>query len=255
MTDLSLTPVFVLLTPDREVRPLRRGPTAFYDLDSRYADAILDAGGIPIVAPYCTDPRALDALIEKSDALVLTGGDFDVDPSLFGEEPHPALGTIKPERTAFERALLARAETRGMPVLGVCGGMQLMNVVRGGTLWQDLSSQLQSAGEHQQPGAKSEPAHDVIIEHASVLSRITSTADTSAHVLPVNSTHHQAVKSVGRGLVASASTSTGLVEAIEDPTLPFYVGVQWHPEAMPTARQRAIYAALVDAARAFRQNV
>jgi putative glutamine amidotransferase len=251
---VSDAPVFVLLTPDREVRPLRRGPTAFFDLDGRYADAVFDAGAVPVVAPYSTDARVLDALIDRVDALVLTGGDFDVDPALFGEAPHPALGTLKPERTAFERALLSRAEARHMPVLGVCGGMQLMNVTRGGTLWQDLASQHPEAGPHQQVGPKSEAAHDVVVEKTSRLARIMSSDGAPNHALPVNSTHHQAVKTVGRGLVASATTSTGLVEAIEDPALPFYVGVQWHPEAMPNDRQQAIYRALVDAARAFRHG-
>lgn len=246
-------PVFVLLTPDREVRALRRGPTAFFDVDGRYVDAVLAAGGAPIVAPYTTDMRVVDATLARVDALVLTGGDFDVDPALFGEAPHEKLGTLKPERTAFERALHARARALGMPILGVCGGMQLMNVERGGTLWQDLGTQLPSAGEHQQVGPKSEPAHDVVVPTGARLMRIAFGDDVGApRVLAVNSTHHQAVKSVGDGLVASAVTATGLVEAIEDPTCAFYLGVQWHPEAMPHREQQALYRALVEAGRAYR---
>lgn len=246
-------PVFVLLTPDREVRALRRGPTAFFDVDGRYVDAVLAAGGAPFIAPYTTDDRLIEAYLARADALVLTGGDFDVDPALFHEEPHPKLGTLKPERTAFERALHARARARGMPILGVCGGMQLMNVERGGTLWQDLGSQLPSAGEHQQVGPKSEPAHDVVVPTGARLMRIAFGDDGGApRILAVNSTHHQAVKSVGDGLVASAVTSTGLVEAIEDPSCAFYIGVQWHPEAMPHAEQQALYRALVDAGRDYR---
>lgn len=242
-----MTRPLVLVTPDVEAREGRRGPYRSFVLDEGYARAVYAAGGLPFVAPYTGDEAALDQLLAGVAALVLTGGDFDVDPGLWGEAPHPSLGTVKPDRTLFESALLARAEARGLPLLGICGGMQLMNVARrGGELWQDLDSQNQSDVEHQQKEPKHIAGHPVEVVAGTRLAAL-----VGAGALGVNSTHHQAVRAVGEGLLASAHSPDGLVEAIEDPARPFFVGVQWHPEAMPDdERQRALYRGLVEAALA-----
>lgn len=250
----SMRPV-VLLPPDIQTIETRRGPLPQYVSQRQYADAILEAGGLPLVPPAVTDEGALDQLVQLAEALVLPGGAFDIDPSLYGEARHERCGELKPERTELERALLVRAERKGIPILGVCGGMQLMNVVRGGTLWQDLDAQVGSPVGHQQAGPKAEPAHVVTVKAGTALARVvnggSSAATTTVHVeLPVNSTHHQAVKTLGAGLVATAEASDGIVEAFEDPALPWYVGVQWHPESMREMPHRAIYRGLVDAARA-----
>jgi putative glutamine amidotransferase len=200
---------------------------------------------LPLVPPPVTDAAALDQLVALADALVLPGGAFDIDPALYGEPRHERCGELNPERTDLERALFTRAEARGLPVLGVCGGMQLINVVRGGTLWQDLASQVPGQRGHQQEGPKDRPCHDVDVQADSQLARIVGTTR-----LPVNSTHHQAVKAVGCGLVVSAVATDGVTEGIEDPRRPFLLGVQWHPESMRDVPQRAIYRALVEAARA-----
>jgi len=234
----------VLLTPDIEARAGRRGPWRAHLLDRAYCDAVLHAGGVPLMAPYSDDAAVIEALLDDADAVVLTGGELDVDPALFGEEPHARLGTLKPERTAFERALYGGAVARALPLLGVCGGMQLMNVLRGGTLWQDLAAQHDGAIDHEQTAPKSQPGHDVDVVADSRLATL-----TGAGVLGVNSTHHQAVRTVGDGLVKSALAPDGVVEAIEDPAFHFWLGVQWHPEAMPDPRQHAIYRGLVDAGR------
>jgi putative glutamine amidotransferase len=241
---MMIRPV-VLLPPDIQIVDGRRGPVPQYVSQRQYADAILEAGGLPLVPPATTDSDALDQLAALADALVLPGGGFDIDPSLYGEETLPACGPLKPERTELERALLMRAEKKGIPILGVCGGMQLMNVARGGSLWQDLDSQLHTPVPHQQPGPKNEPAHEVTVVPGTKLAQL-----TLAPGVPVNSTHHQAVKRLGHGLVATAIASDELVEAFEDPSLPFFIGVQWHPESMREAPHRAIYRGLVDAARA-----
>jgi putative glutamine amidotransferase len=241
---MSRRPV-VLLPPDIQVADTRRGPVPQFVSQRQYADAILEAGGLPVIPPAMTDEAALDQLVELADALVLPGGAFDIDPALYGEERHEKCGELKPERTNLERALLVRAEKKGIPILGVCGGMQLMNVSRGGTLWQDLDAQLGTPVGHQQKGPKHEAAHAVIVKHGSRLSTWVQGSD-----LPVNSTHHQAVKKLGERLVPTAKSSDGIVEAFEDPEEPFYVGVQWHPESMREAPHRAIYRGLVDAARA-----
>src|SRR5689334_19853728 len=110
----------ILLPPDIDVRETHRGPLGIYVSQRPYGDTILEQGGLPLVPPATTDPAALDQLIALADGLVIAGGGHDVDPALYGEEPHPALGELRPERTNLERALLERAEARGMPVLGVC---------------------------------------------------------------------------------------------------------------------------------------
>jgi len=232
----------ILVSIDVQDLPSRRGPVETLSLTKSYADAVLEAGGIPWLLPYTEDTGVLDQAMARADGLLLSGGDFDIDPSLFGEAPHPKLGTIVPERTQTESAMLERAEARKIPVFGVCGGMQLMNVRRGGTLYQDIRDQHAGALEHQQPGPKSEAGHDIAITPGSRLENITKSLS-----LGVNSTHHQAVKEVGRDLVICAKSPDGLVEAIEDPQYSFYLGVQWHPEAMAEQPQKALYQAFIAA--------
>ena len=234
----------VLLASDLETQDTRRGPLAVLFVQRFYTDAILEAGGMPLIPPPLVDEAGLDQLIGLADALVLPGGGFDIDPALYGEAQLPACGELKPERTTFERALLLRALERNLPVLGICGGMQLMNVVRGGTLWQDLPSQNPSGISHFQHGPKDVPIHDVDVVDGTRLAALVEGAR-----LPVNSTHHQAIKSVGQNLVVSARADDGGVEGIEDPQHPFFVGVQWHPEAMRERAHRRIYQGLIDAAR------
>lgn len=228
----------VLVTPDfDEASPPR------YFLKRSYADAVLAAGGIPLVPAY---GAPIAELLEWADAVVVTGGAFDIDPSAYGEERREACGPAKDERTGFERALLEGALQRRLPVLGVCGGMQLLNVVRGGSLHQDIRSEIAGALEHEQKTPSTMAAHSIEVVPAT---RLAAAAACSQGALEVNSTHHQAVKRVGEGLVVSARSPDGVVEAIEDPALPFVVGVQWHPEQLAgSAWNAAIYRQLVAAA-------
>ncbi len=194
-----------------------------YELKRAYVDAVLAAGGLPVLLPH--DGAVAGAYLALLDGLVVTGGAFDVDPSLYGEARRPACGPTKPERTAFERDLLEAALAARLPVLGVCGGMQLLNVVRGGTLYQDLVADAGVRG-HEQPPPKDVPSHEARITPGSLLAGLVGGAP-----LPVNSTHHQAVRDPGAGVLVSARAPDGVVEAIELPDLPFAIGVQWHPEA------------------------
>lgn len=243
----------IAITPDVETQAGKRGPSTFFSLSRDYADAIWHAGGIPMVLPYTTDVDGVVAAISRVDGLLLTGGAFDVDPALFGEAPHARLGVLKPDRTQFEKALLQYADDKQMPTLGICGGMQLMNVYRGGDLYQDIPSQFASSVEHEQAHSKREPVHTVHVAENSILYRAFGTAD----ILHVNSTHHQGVRQVGRDLSAVGHSAEGLVEAIEDSSRAFFVGVQWHPEAMADASgtRLPLYRAFVEAARRWRMHL
>ncbi len=214
-----------------------------YELGSSYVDAVLAAGGLPILLPHV--PEAAAAYLALLDGLVVTGGAFDVPPELYGEARRKECGPLKPERTAFEKNLLEAALAARLPVLGVCGGMQLMNVVRGGTLYQDLAADAGLVGHEQRP-PKETPSHE-----AGVVPRTQLAALVEEGTLAVNSTHHQAVKDPGAGVLVSARAPDGVVEAIELPDLPFALGVQWHPEAAARhdPRHAAIYRGLVQAAR------
>lgn len=237
----------VLLPPDLEVRDTKRGPLPVIITQRPYTSRILEAGGLPLIMPPLPmgrDDDGLDQLIAMADALVLPGGGFDIDPRHYGEVVEPFCGELKPERTDLEWGLLVRAEKKGIPVLGICGGMQLMNVVRGGTLFQDLPTQKPSTTTHTQTGSKKEAAHTVIVDAGTQLASI-----AGAGPLPVNSTHHQAVKTLGKGLRVAAHADDGVVEGLEDASKPFFVGVQWHPESMDETPHRRIYAALVEAAQ------
>ncbi len=214
-----------------------------YELPAGYVDAVLLAGGLPILLPHA--PQAAGAYLALLDALVVTGGAFDVPPELYGEARRKECGPTKPERTTFEKDVLEAALAARLPVLGVCGGMQLMNVVRGGTLYQDLVADAGLRG-HEQPAPKDLPSHEARITPGSHLAALVGAAP-----LPVNSTHHQAVREPGAGVLVSARAPDGVVEAIELPDLPFAIGVQWHPEAAARhdPRHAALYAGLVQAAR------
>jgi putative glutamine amidotransferase len=212
-----------------------------YLLPRAYAEAVWRAGGVPVPLVHAEDQAA--ALLDLLDGLVVTGGAFDIPPELYGEARRPACGPARPERTAAELALLRLALHRQLPLLGVCGGMQLLAVALGGTLYQDLPADLGLSG-HEQPPPKERPSHEVAVAPGSLLWRLVGDPP-----LPVNSTHHQAVKSPGADLAVSARAPDGVIEALELPG-GFTLGVQWHPEAVLAhePRHQRIYAGLVAAA-------
>jgi putative glutamine amidotransferase len=218
-----------------------------YQLNQAYVEAVLAGGGLPILLPHAAAAAA--AYLALLDGLVVTGGAFDVPPELYGEPCRPVCGVLRPERTRFEKDLLEAALAARLPVLGVCGGMQLLNVVRGGTLYQDLPADAGLSG-HEQPPPRDVPSHDVAVAPGTQLEVLVGPGP-----LPVNSTHHQAVRDPGAGVLVSARAPDGVVEALELPDLPFAVGVQWHPEALlrREPRHAALYRGLVDAARSARR--
>jgi putative glutamine amidotransferase len=221
-----------------------------HQLRAAYVDAVTRAGGIPVLLAPTSPPLPEDALarlLEHIDGLVITGGAFDIPPELYGEHPSPKpakTAKLAPERTAFELALFRGATARALPVLGICGGMQLINVARGGTLYQHLPDELPGI-QHEQLADRRTAGHIVEIEGDSRLAAL-----VGGETLPVNSSHHQGVKTVAPGLRASARSPDGLVEAIEDPGAPFCLGVEWHPELLwdSEPRHRGLFRGLTAAA-------
>ncbi len=212
-------------------------------LRQNYADSLIAAGGLPVALPHAP-AELVDAYLDQLDGLVVTGGAFDIDPALYGEsERHPTVG-LKAARTAFEWAITERALARDLPVLGICGGQQLLNVVLGGTLIQHIPDRVADALAHEQPNPRNEPGHEVTIVPGTLLHRLVGTTS-----LAVNSAHHQAADRRGEGVVASATAPDGVIEAIEHLGYRFCLGVQWHPEFFITAGDRRIIEALVRAAR------
>ena len=219
-----------------------------YRLGQAYAEAVLQAGGLPVPIPY-GDEAVAGAYLALCEGIVITGGGFDIAPERYGEPRRPACGPEKAARTAFEWSLAEATLAGRIPLLGVCNGMQLLNVVRGGTLHQDLAEDLGAAG-HQQPPPRDVPSHPVEVVPGTLLARL-----VGRDPLEVNSTHHQAVSAPGAGVLVSARAPDGVVEAVELPDLPFALGVQWHPERLAAhdRRQLAMFRGLVEAAADLRR--
>jgi putative glutamine amidotransferase len=213
----------------------------WYAIRENYCAAVRRAGGLPILLPH--EPDLAAAYLDAIDGLVVTGGGFDVDPALFGAATrHPSIKT-KDRRTAFELAATRGALARDMPVLGICGGQQLLNVALGGTLIQHIPDEVSDCLPHRQPNPRSEPGHMVRILAGTLLRRI-----AGVDSLAVNSAHHQAVKEAGPGLVVNAVADDGVVEGIEDPRRHFCLGLQWHPEFELNDGDRNVFRAFVAAA-------
>ena len=212
----------------------------WYALRANYAGAVAAAGGIPIGLPHL--PELADAMLDRIDALIVTGGAFDVDPALYGDGAiHPTV-SLKAARTAAELALLQGALLRDMPVLGICGGQQLLAVALGGTLIQHIPDSVPAALEHEQPNPRHEPGHSITLVSGTRLHSIVGTG-----TMHVNSAHHQAVRAAGPRALVNAHAPDGVIEGIEDPARRFCLGVQWHPEFLIDPGDRRILMALIAA--------
>ncbi len=204
----------------------------FVRTDLDYLKGVSDAGGVPVVLPPSLSIRAAETLLDGLDGLLLSGGP-DLDPGYYGEEPIPELGTTIPEWDALEMALLRLALERGMPIFGICRGMQILNVALGGTLYQDVPSQLGSEIlNHWQTTPKCQFTHEVEVRGGTYLAKI-----TDRQTVEVNSYHHQGIKGLAEVLTVAAHSADGVIDALEsrDFSERWVVGVQWHPEGMRDA--------------------
>jgi putative glutamine amidotransferase len=212
---------------------------AWYAIRQNYFSAVAAAGGLGVALPH--DPGLADSYLDKLDGLIITGGAFDVDPSLYGDSTRHATVELKEDRTLAELSFLQVALARNMPVLGICGGQQLLAVALGGTLVQHIPDVFPDALPHEQTTSHDQPGHEVSILPGTLLHRLVGTK------MQVNTSHHQAVKTPGKSVV-NAIAPDGIIEGIEDPSQKFCLGVQWHPEYLVDAGDAAIFAALVAAA-------
>ena len=196
----------------------------FY-LGRDYSEAVEAAGGVPVHIPLIPKKEYISSAVETLDGILLPGADCDVDPVYYGEDPHPRLGRVVPEKDETDMLVLELAESLNLPVLAICYGMQVLNVSRGGSLVQDIGSQIEKCMKHKQGEPLDRHSHSVSIAEKNLLFEV---AGKSASV---NSHHHQAVRRTGRDLRAVAWANDGVIEAIEDTRDDrFVLGLQWHPE-------------------------
>lgn len=198
----------------------------YLTVNTGYVRAMEEAGALPVALPLTEDEAELSEIVAQMDGLLFTGGG-DIDPALYGEYTLPACGGIDTLRDGMELALARLAARSDKPVLGICRGFQVLNVALGGTLYQDIPSQLPAAMAHRQKQPERFPAHPVEAAEGTLLREIAGT-----DVFRVNSLHHQAVKDLAEGLVCNACAPDGVIEAASLPAHPWFLGVQWHPERL-----------------------
>ncbi|HEB80122.1 MAG TPA: gamma-glutamyl-gamma-aminobutyrate hydrolase family protein [Rhodospirillales bacterium] len=244
----TLTPPLIGITLDWQAASKKKSGYSnlpWYALRQNYCDAVAAAGGLPMPLPHNAGLAA--EYLEVLDGLLLTGGDFDIDPALFGATTRHATVKVKEARTAFEMAAVRRALELDMPVLGICGGLQLLHVALGGTLIQHIPDAVPGGLAHEQPNPRHEPGHSVTIAPATLLHDIVGSGE-----MTVNSAHHQAAADAPGDTIINAHAADGVIEGIEGRGLGFCLGVQWHPEYEVDPGDVRIFAAFVDAARNYR---
>lgn len=201
----------------------------FY-LGRDYSEAVEAAGGVPVHLSLIPKADYIREAMDGLDGILLPGSNTDVDPFYYGEEPHPNLGTVIPEKDETDRLVLAEIERRNLPLLAICYGMQALNVYRGGTLYQDIESQVKNCLKHQQGAPVVRNSHGIRVEKGSVLGGLSSVKAAKGDIR-INTSHHQAIKKVGKGLKATAWAKDGIIESVEDVRKGrFMLAVQWHPE-------------------------
>lgn len=217
----------------------------WYAIRENYCSAISDAGGLPLPLPH--EASQAEHYLDLLDGLLTTGGNFDVPPEYYGEVSNSPTVLVKQKRSEFEFAVMRGAIARGMPVFGICGGQQLLNVVLGGTLIQHIPDTIENPLPHEQPNPRTEPGHTVAIADNTLLARI-----VGVNEMAVNSAHHQAVAKVAPNCIVNAVAPDGVIEGIESTEHPFCLGVQWHPEYAVDPNDTTLFDAFVAAAATYR---
>ena len=209
-----------------------------------YVDAVIRAGGVPLIIPFSTDKEVIISQAQLIDGLILSGG-HDISPYNYGQEPSQKIGETFPERDTYEIILLEESKKRNIPILGICRGFQLINVAAGGTLYQDLSLIPGNILKHNQVSNPTLKTHKVEIKENSFISSIFGKETM------VNSFHHQVINKVANDFIVVAKASDGVVEAIEHKTYKFLVAVQWHPEmlAVNCEKARELFSKFVEEAK------
>ena len=222
------------------------GSEPTYFLRARYIRAIEELGGVPLILPLVAAAADRRRLLDSVDGLLLTGSGPDLPPRLYGEQQRYKFSLVSQRRAQFELEMVRQARRRDLPLLGICGGMQTVNVACGGSLFQDIPAQVPHAKDHRQKGKAVSVSHAVTVVPKSLLMQI-----VRKQTLMVNSSHHQSVKAVGPSLIASAVSPDGIVEAIESRTHRFLLAIQWHPEFLFDRHpvHRRLFEALLHAAR------
>lgn len=201
-------------------------PTERFYLARQYSEAVEAAGGAPLHISLIPNAGYVAAVVEGLEGVLLPGSDSDVDPLRYGQQPHPALGSVHTIKDETDLLIIDAAERKQIPLFAICFGMQVLNVSRGGTLIQDIRSQLPEAIKHEQGAPRDRPSHSVRVETGSKLNGI-----LKSESLLVNSHHHQAIETLGADLLPTAWSTDGVIEAFEDPRPDrFVIAVQWHPE-------------------------
>ena len=212
----------------------------WYAIRENYFTSIEESGGIGVGIPH--NIKDIVSLLHKIDGLVITGGNFDIDPNIFGESSVHKTVKLKENRTNFELLAAEIMLKQNKPVLGICGGEQLINVLYKGSLIQHIPDEIKNPIEHEQKNPRNEAGHSVTIqEHTKLYSII------SKQNIMVNSAHHQAIKVPGKGLIVNALSNDGVIEGIEDPKKTFCIGVQWHPEFFIQGSDNKLLKAFINA--------
>jgi len=214
----------------------------WYAIRGNYCSAVREAGGVPLVLPH--EASLIEEYAGLLDGLLVSGGAFDVDPALFGEASRHSTVVLKEDRTVFELGITRAMLKADKPILGICGGQQLLAVALGGSLIQHIPDEVNNPLAHEQPNPRHEAGHDVKITPGSKLHKIMGMA-----AAPVNSAHHQAVKAVPANILVDAVAPDGVIEGIEDPARDFCIGVQWHPEFHISPGDVKLFDAFIAAAR------